>query len=165
MAPFCANLIFFSHSLLRLAKQHYHLHVTLSLSVSADCMEKLMYFYNYPDKAKCLHSAQKQAFEHTVRHLLTPSTTWSLLVVIWKYTVYISVHFGLSMLVGRTLSKQMPEVLNWICSSCLWELGSQSFIGVFLLPEFKRKAEMIHQDVSADVLDVRAAVNTLYNIV
>lgn len=59
----------------------------------------------------------------------------------------------------------MPEVLNWICSSCLWELGSQSFIGVFLLPEFKRKAEMIHQDVSADVLDVRAAVNTLYNIV
>lgn len=54
----------------------------------------------------------------------------------------------------------MPEVLNWIYSSCLWELSSQHFIGVFLLAAFKMKWEMIHTDISAELLEFRAFENT-----
>lgn len=60
----------------------------------------------------------------------------------------------------------MPEVLHWIYSSRRWELDWERFIGVFLLPAFKRKAEMIHPDTSAELLYFRATENTwkLYDL-
>lgn len=41
----------------------------------------------------------------------------------------------------------MPELLNWIHSGCLWELGLQYYIGVFMFIAFKRKGEVIHPNV------------------
>ncbi len=64
-------------------------------------------------------------------------------------------HVGVGKKTKNKSVKTNARVSNWIYGSRLWELNSQHSNGVFLLPTFKRRGEMIHPDTSAEMLDYR----------
>ncbi len=105
----------------------------------------------------CIH-LESAFIMHALKYWRPPRhTTYCLICVGFYLKIYLHIGPLQAQHVGgkNKLSKQKPEVSNWIYSSCLWELNSQHSIGVFLLAAFKRRGEMIQPNTATELPDFR----------